>query len=61
MIADLLTTTVFVLGPEAGQKFLDNQPPEVRGMICDRKLRLWPAHDFKDFLQQVQRGFLVME
>lgn len=61
MIADLLTTTVFVLGPEAGQKFLDNQPPEVRGMICDRKLRLWPAHDFKDFLQQVQRDFSVME
>lgn len=59
MISDLLTTTVFVLGPEAGRDFLEKLPPAVRGMVCDHKLRLWTAHGFQECLQQVQQDFIL--
>ncbi len=61
MISDLLTTTVFVLGPEAGRAFLEQLPPEVRGMICDRELRLWTAHGCHECLQQVHQDFALVE
>ena len=54
MLSDLLTTTVFVLGPEQGQAFLEDLPDEVQGMLCDKQYNLWAAHDFLDGLQDVQ-------
>lgn len=54
MLSDLLTTTVFVLGPEKGQAFLENLPDTVRGMVCDKQYKLWAAHDFLDVLQDLQ-------
>lgn len=54
MLSDLLTTTVFVLGPEKGQAFLENLPDTVRGMVCDKQYKLWAAHDFLDALQDLQ-------
>lgn len=57
MISDLLTTTVFVLGPEAGREFLEKLPAEVSGMLCDQQYRLWLPLAFQDRLQQVHRDF----
>ncbi|SFT66176.1 thiamine biosynthesis lipoprotein [Selenomonas sp. GACV-9] len=54
LLSDLLTTTVFVLGPEQGQAFLAELPAEVQGMICDKQYRLWAAHDFTGCLQELQ-------
>ncbi|MBQ1867500.1 FAD:protein FMN transferase [Selenomonas sp.] len=61
MISDLLTTAVFVLGPEEGKAFLAKLPTEIRGMICDRRLQLRTAHGFDEILQQVQQDFSLAE
>lgn len=57
MLSDLLTTAVFVLGPEQGQDFLRRLPPEIRGMICSQDQILWPAHGLNDIIQQVHPDF----
>lgn len=54
MLSDLLTTTVFVLGPVQGQAFLEGLPAEVQGMLCDKQYKLWPAHGFEACLQDRQ-------
>ncbi|WP_415945597.1 FAD:protein FMN transferase [Selenomonas montiformis] len=57
MLSDLLTTAVFVLGPEQGQDFLRRLPPEIHGMICSQDQILWPAHGLNDIIQQVHPDF----
>lgn len=57
MLSDLLTTTVFVLGPEAGRDFLARLPAEVSGMVCDQQYRLWLTPSFADSLQQIHGDF----
>lgn len=47
MLSDLLTTTVFVLGTEAGKDFLDSLPEEIKGMIYDRQMNQWTVHDLE--------------
>lgn len=57
MLSDLLTTAVFVLGPEQGQDFLRHLPPEIHGMICSQDQILWPAHGLNDIMQQIHPDF----
>ena len=57
MLSDLLTTTVFVLGPQKGQQFLDTLPQEVQGEITSKDFQLYPVHGFEKFIRELHRDF----
>ena len=57
MLSDLLTTTVFVLGPQKGQKFLDSLPEEVQGEITGNDFHLYAVHGFVKLIRQMHKDF----
>lgn len=59
MISDLLTTAVFIMGPEQGRKFLQELPIKTAGVICDDKYTLWTTPAFSQHLQQLNSNFSI--
>ena len=59
MLSDLLTTAVFVLGPEKGQQFMEQLPAGITGMIIDQQQQLHPVRGFADQLTERNEEFPV--
>ena len=59
MLSDLLTTAVFVLGPEKGQQFMEQLPAGITGMIVDQQQHLHPVRGFEDQLTERNEEFPV--
>ena len=57
MISDLLTTAVFIMGPEQGRKFLQELSSKTAGAICDNKYTLWITPAFSQHLHQLDKNF----
>lgn len=57
MISDLLTTAVFIMGPEQGRKFLQELSIKTAGAICDNKYTLWITPAFSQHLHQLDKNF----
>lgn len=57
MLSDLLTTTVFVLGPTKGQAFLQTLPETVQGEVTGTDFKLYPTGHMADRLQHVLADF----
>ena len=57
MISDLLTTAVFIMGPEQGRKFLQELSIKTAGAICDNKYTLWITPAFSQHLHQLDNNF----
>ena len=55
MLTDLLTTTVFVLGPEQGTRFLRTLPAGISGALVDKRYQLWTTHDMAQRLEEVSK------
>lgn len=56
MLTDLLTTAVFVMGPEQGARFIRNQQG-VEGAIVDARYQLWTTGDMAQKLEDVSPDF----
>ncbi len=56
MLTDILTTTVFVLGPEQGARFLRSQEG-VEGIITDGRNQIWTTGDMAKRLLEVSPDF----
>lgn len=56
MLADLLTTTVFVLGPDKGAKFIDSLP-KVSGEITTTDYKIYKSSGFKDRISDLNTDF----
>ncbi|WP_315073801.1 FAD:protein FMN transferase [uncultured Clostridium sp.] len=56
MLADLLTTTVFVLGPEKGLDLINNLPG-VSGEITTSDNKIYTSNDFKDRITKLNDDF----
>lgn len=56
MLADLLTTTVFTLGPKEGTKFM-NDLSGVSGEITTSDNKIYTSNGFKDRISQLNKGF----
>lgn len=58
LVTDILTTAVFVLGPEQGSRFLQTMPHGVKGVIIDGRFQIWTtggmAQDMEDVSQEFQ-------
>lgn len=59
MLSDLLTTAVFVLGPEKGQAFMEQLPEGVTGMIVDQQKKLHPVRGFEGQLTDRNEEFPI--
>jgi thiamine biosynthesis lipoprotein len=57
MLSDLLTTAVFVLGPEQGIHFLQTMHHGIKGAIIDGRLQLWTTGDMAKEMEEVSRDF----
>ena len=57
MLTDLLTTAVFVLGPEQGIHFLQAMPHGIKGAIVDGRYQLWTTGDMAKELEDVSQDF----
>ena len=57
MLTDLLTTAVFVLGPEQGIHFLQTMPHGIKGAIVDGRYQLWTTGDMAKELEDVSKDF----
>ena len=55
LLTDLLTTAVFVLGPEQGARFLRTMPSGISGALIDSRYQLWTTHDMAQRLEEVSR------
>lgn len=55
LLTDLLTTAVFVLGPEQGTRFLRTLPPGISGALLDSRYQLWTTHDMAPRLEEVSK------
>ena len=56
MLSDILTTAVFVLGPEQGARFLRTQEG-CEGIISDGRCQLWTTGDMAKRLIDVSPDF----
>lgn len=56
MLTDLLTTAVFVMGPEAGARFIRSQQG-IEGAIIDGRYQLWTTGDMAQELEEVSPEF----
>ena len=56
MLTDLLTTAVFVMGPEAGARFIRSQQG-IEGAIIDGRYQLWTTGDMAQTLEDVSPEF----
>lgn len=52
MLSDLLTTAVFVMGPEKGKAFLASLPDLVQGAIVDQNFCVHTSHCFRERMKQ---------
>ena len=57
MISDLLTTAVFVMGPEKGRAFLEELPEKVQGEVTGTDYVLYPADGFEKKLRSLHGDF----
>lgn len=57
MMSDLLTTAVFVLGPDKGSELLNKLPTTVKGMICTNDYQLHVTNDFGTSLHDIHDDF----
>ena len=57
MLTDLLTTAVFVLGPEQGIHFLQTMSHGIKGAIVDGRYQLWTTGDMAKELEDVSKDF----
>lgn len=57
MISDLLTTAVFVMGPEKGRAFLEELPEKVQGEVTGTEDILYPADGFEKKLRGLHEDF----
>lgn len=57
MLTDILTTAVFVLGPEQGTRFLQSLSPSIRGAVIDGRKQLWTTGDMAKDLENVSDEF----
>ena len=57
MLTDLLTTAIFVLGPEQGIHFLQAMPHGIKGAIVDGRYQLWTTGDMAKELEDVSQDF----
>jgi len=56
MLTDLLTTAVFVLGPEQGSRFIRNQKG-IEGAIIDSRYHLWTTGSMAQDMEDVSKEF----
>lgn len=56
MLADILTTTVFALGPEKGIELI-NSLPKVSGEITTSDFKIYTSQDFKDRITDLNKDF----
>lgn len=56
-LSDLLTTAVFVLGPEKGKALLDSLPEEIRGCILGSDYGIRSSHGFLEETEGVGEDF----
>ena len=61
MLCDLLSTAVFVMGPQEGQRFLENLPDPVFGEIAATDGRILTAHGFGKRMQNISKDFHMDE
>lgn len=59
MVSDLLTTALFIMGAEKGEKFMDSLPREVQGAIVDRSCQIHSFHDFSTRLTRLHPDFTI--
>jgi len=57
MISDLLTTAVFVLGPEQGRAFLEQLPQKVQGEVTGTDGKIYSADGFENRLRNLHADF----
>lgn len=57
LLTDLLTTAVFVLGPEQGINFLNKLPAGIGGAMVDERYQLWTTQDMAQRLEDVSQEF----
>ncbi len=57
MLSDLLTTAVFVLGPQQGQIFLQQLPDAIQGEITSQQFELFTAHGFSKRIRELDKNF----
>jgi thiamine biosynthesis lipoprotein len=57
MLTDLLTTAVFVLGPEQGTRFLQTLPRGVEGAVVDGRYQLWTTGNMAAEMENVSEEF----
>lgn len=58
MLSDLLTTAVFVMGPEKGKALLDSLPETVQGSIVDTSFHVHAVHGFWERMRKMGEEFL---
>ncbi|WP_296772542.1 FAD:protein FMN transferase [Selenomonas sp.] len=56
LMTDLLTTAVFVMGPEQGARFIRSQQG-IEGAIIDGRYHLWTTGDMAKHLEDVSQDF----
>ncbi len=61
MLGDLLSTAVFVMGPEEGKAFLENQPAGILGEITTADRRILTAHDMDKRMQAISGDFSIVK
>ena len=59
LLSDLLTTAVFVLGPQEGQAFLDDRSDEVSGIITTRQRDIYSVHGLGERLSNVLNTYTL--
>lgn len=57
LVTDILTTALFVLGPEQGTRFLQTMPHGVRGAIVDGRRQIWTTGGMAGDLEEVSQEF----
>ena len=59
LLSDLLTTAVFVLGPQEGQAFLDDRSDEVSGIITTQQRDIYSVHGLGERLSNVLNTYTL--
>ncbi len=57
MLSDLLTTAVFVLGPEKGKAFLEDLPEKVQGEVTGTNHKIYAVDGFEKKLRDLNKDF----
>ncbi len=61
MLGDLLSTAVFVMGPEAGRDFIEKMPDDISCEITTADMQIMSVHGMSKKLKDVSEDFVIVK